>query len=38
MGSDRKWGFERGGSEAAVELMWALDTFYQSFTWEREQV
>lgn len=32
MGSDRKWGFERGGSEAAVEVMWDLDAFYQSFT------
>lgn len=30
MGSDRKWGFERGGSEAAVEVMWDLDAFYKS--------
>lgn len=32
MGSDRKWGFERAGSEAAVEVMRDLDAFYQNFT------
>lgn len=32
MGSDREWGFERGGGEAAVEVMWDLAAFFQSFT------